>query len=109
VRRICYYVEMATRNAICGRPGATSLDMPDDIITCKCDDGDVVESYKVPESPRFQAPPENIEQALNMLERAERPLVIVGKGMAWAHAEDEVRAFIERTRCRSCARRWARA
>jgi 2-hydroxyacyl-CoA lyase len=26
-----------------------------------------------------------------------RPLVIVGKGMAWAHAEDEVRAFIERT------------
>ena len=26
---------------------------------------------------------------------AERPLVIVGKGMAWSRAEDEVRAFIE--------------
>jgi TPP-dependent trihydroxycyclohexane-1,2-dione (THcHDO) dehydratase len=31
------------------------------------------------------------------LERAELPLVIVGRGMAWGQAEDEVRAFIERT------------
>ncbi len=40
---------------------------------------------------------ENIDAALNLLERAERPLVLVGKGMGWSHAEDEVRAFIERT------------
>ena len=40
---------------------------------------------------------QDIEQALNVLESAERPLVIVGKGMAWSRAEDEVRAFIERT------------
>src|SRR5246500_2645710 len=32
-----------------------------------------------------------------MLELAKRPLVLVGKGMAWANAESEVRAFIERT------------
>ncbi|HWX27777.1 MAG TPA: hypothetical protein VNZ53_10120 [Steroidobacteraceae bacterium] len=31
------------------------------------------------------------------LEKAKRPLVLVGKGMAWSRAEDEVRAFIERT------------
>jgi 2-hydroxyacyl-CoA lyase 1 len=43
------------------------------------------------------APQENVEAALNLLERAQRPLVLVGKGMAWARAEDEVRAFIERT------------
>jgi len=40
---------------------------------------------------------ENIEAALNLLERAERPLVLIGKGMAWSRAENEVRAFIERT------------
>jgi 2-hydroxyacyl-CoA lyase 1 len=97
VKRIPYYVAEATRQATYGRPGATYLDMPDDIITGKCDDAEVVESYTVPEPPRFQAPPENVEAALNMLERAERPLVIVGKGMAWSHAEDEVRNFIERT------------
>ena len=88
---------MATRNAIYGRPGATYLDMPDDIITGKCDEKDVVQVQKCPDPPRFQAPPENVDAALNMLERAERPLILVGKGMAWANAESEVRAFIEKT------------
>jgi 2-hydroxyacyl-CoA lyase 1 len=97
VSRIPFYVAEATRQATYGRPGAAYLDMPDDIITGKCDDSDVVEAYTIPEPPRFQAPPENIDAALAMLERAERPLVIVGKGMAWSHAEDEVRAFLERT------------
>ncbi len=97
VRRIPYYVEMATRHAIYGRPGATYLDMPDDIITGKCDLEKVVEVERVPEPPRSVAPAENVEAALNLLERAERPLILLGKGMAWSHAEDEVRAFIERT------------
>src|SRR5579863_2041238 len=97
VRRIPYYVEMAVRNAIYGRPGATYLDMPDDIITGKCEESDAVEVAKCPDPPRMVAPQENIEAALNLLERAERPLVLVGKGMAWSRAEDEVRSFIERT------------
>ena len=41
--------------------------------------------------------PEYVEQALDVLQSAQRPLVIIGKGMAFSHAEDEVRAFIERT------------
>ncbi|MGA8758925.1 MAG: thiamine pyrophosphate-binding protein [Stellaceae bacterium] len=97
VERIPYYVAEATRNATYGRPGAAYLDMPDNIITGKCDEKDVAQVQKCPEPPRFQAPPENIEAALNMLERAERPLVLVGKGMAWANAESEVRSFIEKT------------
>jgi 2-hydroxyacyl-CoA lyase 1 len=97
VQRIPYYVEMATRSAIYGRPGATYLDVPDDIITGTCDVDKVVQVERAPDPPRMVAPMENIEAALNLLERAERPLVLVGKGMAWSRAEDEVRAFIERT------------
>jgi 2-hydroxyacyl-CoA lyase len=97
VRRIPYYVEMATRNAIYGRPGATYLDMPDDIIQGKCDLDKIAEAERVPEPPRMVAPAENVEAALDLLEKAQRPLVLVGKGMAWSRAEDEVRAFIERT------------
>jgi 2-hydroxyacyl-CoA lyase 1 len=97
VQRIPYYVEMATRHATYGRPGATYLDMPDDIIRGKCDLDKVVEVARVPEPPRMVAPTENVAAALNLLERAERPLVLLGKGMAWSRAEDEVRAFIERT------------
>ena len=97
VPRIPYYVEMATRNAIYGRPGATYLDVPDDIITGKCDVDKVVQVERAPDPPRMVAPMENIEAALNLLQRAERPLVLIGKGMAWSRAENEVRAFIERT------------
>ena len=50
-----------------------------------------------PKPPRMVAPAENVEAALNLLEKAQRPLVILGKGMAWSRGEDEVRAFIERT------------
>ena len=97
VQRIPYYVEMATRHSIYGRPGACYLDMPDDIISGECDLDDIVQVERVPEPPVMVAPAENIESALDVLEGAERPLVLVGKGMAWAHAENEVRDFIDRT------------
>ena len=84
VERIPYYVEMATRNAIYGRPGAAYLDFPDDIITGKVDEDKVVQVERAHDPPRTVAPQEYIEDALNLLEKAERPLVLVGKGMAWS-------------------------
>src|SRR2546429_625039 len=49
VQRIPYYVEMATRHAIYGRPGATYLDMPDDIITGNRDLDKVIQLDIAPE------------------------------------------------------------
>jgi 2-hydroxyacyl-CoA lyase 1 len=98
VHRIPFYVEKAVRQSIYGRPGAVYLDMPDDIIRGEIDEADVPEVANVPEPPRSTAPMENIEAALDLLETAKNPLVIVGKGMAWSRAEDELRAFIERTK-----------
>jgi 2-hydroxyacyl-CoA lyase 1 len=97
VHRIPFYVEMAVRYSIYGRPGATYLDMPDDIFLGEVEEDHVHQAATVPEPPRMQALDADIDKALNVLESAERPLVIVGKGMAWSRAEDEVRAFIERT------------
>ena len=95
--RIPFYVEMAVRNSIYGRPGATYLDMPDDIILGEVEEERVRFPKRCSDPPRSTAPQENIEQALQVLKSAQRPLVIVGKGMAWSRAEDEVRAFIEKT------------
>ena len=95
--RIPFYVEQAVRHSIYGRPGAAYLDMPDDIIQGEVDEEDAVQVARIPDPPRSQALPESVEAALDALETAERPLAIIGKGMAWARAEDEVRAFIERT------------
>ena len=96
-RRIPFYVEKAVRTSIYGRPGPVYLDMPDDIIREEVEEGDAVEAAAVGDPPRMLAMAEDVEAALDALESAERPLVIVGKGMAWSRAEDEVRAFIERT------------
>lgn len=95
--RIPFYVEKAVRTAICGRPGAAYLDLPDDIIRGEVEESDVVMAPTVGDPPRAQAAPESIDAALAALESAKRPLVIVGKGMAWSRAENEVREFIERT------------
>jgi 2-hydroxyacyl-CoA lyase 1 len=97
VHRIPFYVEMAVRQSIYGRPGATYLDLPDDIILGEVEEEKVQPAATVADPPRTLAMPEDVEKALNVLESAEKPLVIVGKGMAWSRAEDEVRAFVERT------------
>ena len=96
VARIPYYVEMATRHAIYGRPGAAYLDMPDDIITGKCDvDKSRPGRSACPSRRACWRRRRTSRRRSNVLEKAERPLVLVGKGMAWSRAEDEVRAFIE--------------
>jgi 2-hydroxyacyl-CoA lyase 1 len=97
VNRIPFYVEMAMRQSIYGRPGSVYLDIADDIITGTCDAAKAHEAARCPDPPRIQTMPQYVEQALDVLQSAQRPLVIIGKGMAFSHAEDEVRAFIERT------------
>lgn len=95
--RIPFYVEQAVRQSLYGRPGAAYLDMPDDVISGEINEADVPTANTVAEPPRSLAPQESIEAALDALQNAKRPLIIVGKGMAWARAEDEVRQLIERT------------
>ncbi len=95
--RIPYYVEQAIRTAWYGRPGAAYLDMPDDIILGRVEEDDVKMAPTIPDPPRSQAGDADVAAALAAIKTAERPLVIVGKGMAWSRAEDEVRGFIERT------------
>lgn len=97
VERIPFYVEQAVRSALFGRPGASYLDMPDDVITGEVEETDVRPAATVGEPPRSLAPQDRIDAALDALQSAKRPLIIVGKGMAWSRAENEVRQLIERT------------
>ena len=49
-------------------------------------------------APRQLPAPEAVARALAVLEKAERPLVILGKGAAYARADADIRAFIEQTK-----------
>ena len=95
--RIPYYVEQAIRTSLNGRPGPVYLNFPDDVIRAEAEEENVAQAAPFVPPTRPLADPDNVESALDALESAENPLVIVGKGMAWARAEDEVRDFIEKT------------
>jgi 2-hydroxyacyl-CoA lyase 1 len=97
VERIPYYVEQAVRTSIYGRPGPVYLDLPGDIIGARVAEEGAPQRPPVPDAPRMLADPSAVEAAVAALKSAERPLVVVGKGMAYARAEDEVREFIEGT------------
>ncbi|HLZ72586.1 MAG TPA: thiamine pyrophosphate-binding protein [Dehalococcoidia bacterium] len=97
VGRIPFHVETAVRKALYGRPGAAYIDMPNDIIVGKVEEEAISPIRRVPDPPRTQAPEGTVQEALALLKTAERPLVVVGKGMAWSRAEAEVQEFIEKT------------
>ena len=96
-KRIPFDVEQAVKHSLHGIPGASYLDLPDDVLANEIPLSEVVDAPTVPEPSRSTVAPENIDATLAALKTAENPLVIVGKGMAWARAEDEVREFIEKT------------
>jgi 2-hydroxyacyl-CoA lyase 1 len=98
LERVPFYIEQAVRTSIYGRPGAVYLDLPNDIISRRIEEAAVDFKPRCPEPPRSLAEPDSITKALALLRSAERPLVIVGKGAAYARAESHVRELIERTR-----------
>ena len=90
-------INLAIRTALSGRPGPTYLDLPSDLITGEVDDSDIsyVEPFDTPA--RQAADIQAVEDALGVLQRSERPLLIVGKGAAFSRAEEELREFVRRT------------
>jgi len=92
-------IARAIRAAVSGRPGGVYLDLPASVLSATLDAQDGVRSLVrvVDAVPRQIPAPESVERALNVLARAQRPLIILGKGAAYAQADADIRTFIERT------------
>ncbi len=91
------YIATAVRTAISGRPGPVYLDLPGDIIASRIDEDQLEFPARVEPPAALQVDPVVIDQALAALRSASNPLAIIGKGAAWAHAEGQVRRFIDET------------
>jgi oxalyl-CoA decarboxylase len=92
-------VARAIRAAISGRPGGVYLDLPASVLSSIIDKEAAAKSLvKVVDANSKQPPStESIERALDLLAGASRPLVILGKGAAYAQADEDIRRFIEET------------
>jgi len=89
----------AIRAAVSGRPGGVYLDLPaklfGQVMNAKAGANSLV---KVIDAAPAQFPaPAAIKRAIDVLKNAKRPLIILGKGAAYAQADDDIRAFVEKS------------
>src|ERR1700736_1828944 len=92
-------VARAIRTAVSGRPGGVYLDIPAAVL------GEVIDAAVggtslrrvVDPAPRQLPAPEAVDRAVSWLAKAHRPLVVLGKGAAYAQADKQIRAFIQAT------------
>ena len=92
-------VARAIRAAVSGRPGGVYLDLPAKLFpqVMEAEAGRKSLVKVIDPAPAQIPAPAAVKRALDVLKQAKRPLVILGKGASYAQADDEIRAFIEKS------------
>ena len=92
-------VARAIRAAASGRPGGVYLDLPAKLFSQVMDaEAGARSLVKVVDPAPAQLPAQTaITRALDLLRGAKRPLIILGKGAAYAQADDQIRALVEKS------------
>lgn len=92
-------IARAIRSAVSGRPGGVYLDIPAALLgqTMDADAGAQSLVEVIDAAPRQLPAPESVARALDVLKSAEKPLIILGKGAAYAQADDAIRELVEKS------------
>lgn len=90
-------IARSIRAALSGRPGGVYLDLPAKLFgqTMEAAAGQASLIKVVDPAPRQLPAPEAVERALALLKNAKRPLILLGKGAAYAQADADIRALVE--------------
>jgi oxalyl-CoA decarboxylase len=92
-------IARAIRAAVSGRPGGVYLDLPAKLFSQVMEaEAGAKSLVKVIDPAPAQLPAAAaVKRALEVLKGAKRPLIILGKGAAYAQADDQIRALVEKT------------
>jgi len=92
-------IARSIRAAVSGRPGGVYLDLPAKLFsqTMAAEAGKKSLIKVVDPAPRQLPAPESVQRALTVLKSAKRPLILLGKGAAYAQADADIRALVEKT------------
>jgi oxalyl-CoA decarboxylase len=92
-------VARAIRTAISGRPGGVYLDIPGAVLAQAIEAQTAANTlWRVIDPDPAQLPaPEAVDRALELLTQARRPLIVLGKGAAYAQADNVIQKFVETT------------
>jgi oxalyl-CoA decarboxylase len=90
-------VARAIRAAVSGRPGGVYLDLPAKLLAQTLDAAAGKKSIVrvIDAAPRQLPAPDSVERAIALLKGAKRPLIILGKGAAYAQADAAIRSLVE--------------
>ncbi len=90
-------VRQAWKTMVTGRPGPVVLDVPFDIFKeAAGEETPKPEDWSANISSRCGADPEGVEKAIEILMAAERPVILVGQGIKYGGAEDDLLALAEK-------------
>jgi len=92
-------VARAIRAAVSGRPGGVYLDLPAKLFPQSVDAelGRRSLIKVVDPAPRQLPAQDAVKRALDLLKSAKKPLILLGKGAAYAQADAEIRTLVEKT------------
>ncbi|XP_071946829.1 2-hydroxyacyl-CoA lyase 1-like isoform X2 [Antedon mediterranea] len=96
IAQIPIFVERAVRMSISGRPGAAYLDLPGDMLLGTTPTSSIRHIGKCPDPDPILAHLPKVREVTKLLTSSKRPLVVVGKGAAYANASDEICKFINK-------------
>jgi thiamine pyrophosphate-dependent acetolactate synthase large subunit-like protein len=95
--RIPEMVATAYRQATTGKPGPVYLDVPGDVLGQSIDESTIAYPQPWARAPRTYGDPAAISEAIALLARAERPLILGGSGVWWSDAAAAFQAFVDAT------------
>jgi oxalyl-CoA decarboxylase len=92
-------VARAIRAAVSGRPGGVYLDLPAKLFaqSMEAAAGRASIIKVVDPAPKQIPAPEAVQRALDLLRGAKKPLILLGKGAAYAQCDADIRALVEKT------------
>jgi oxalyl-CoA decarboxylase len=92
-------IARAIRSAVSGRPGGVYLDLPAKLFAQTMDAvAGKASLVKVVDAAPKQIPAADaVQRALTLLKSAKRPLILLGKGAAYAQADADIRALVEKS------------
>lgn len=93
--RLAEYVTVGLRHAQEGCKGAVYIDLPGDLLNAKVDEAKVPFPTGYRSDSRPMGDPSQIKKAVEILSKAQRPVIVSGSGVLWSEAWAEMQKFVE--------------
>lgn len=93
--RVPVFMAKAARIALTGRPGPVFLEIPWDVLSNSVDEDETPIQSMYRTKARTAGDPEYVQQAIDLLQHAEKVAVIAGSSVYWDDAADELARFAE--------------